>query len=77
MESPHSFRVFPKLDSLMKQEKVTFVDLWQELNSVSNGDIKKITFWPDSHTNAFGTKCISNEIVKQWDQPKYLNKRSN
>jgi hypothetical protein len=69
--NPRSYKVYSKLDSLLNTQNIPFIDLRQEMDSVANGDIKKVTLWPDNHPNDLGTEIISNAIIKQWVKPEY------
>ena len=70
ISNPRTFSVYPKLDSLLSLESIPFIDLRVDLESVSHGDIKKVSLWPDNHPNDLGTETILNGIMKKWYLPK-------
>jgi len=70
ISNPRTFSIYPKLDSLLSLESIPFIDLSVNLESVSQGDIKKVSLWPDNHPNDLGTETIVNGIMKKWYLPK-------
>jgi len=70
VDNPRTYSVYPKLDSLLSIASIPFIDLSVDIDSVSGGDIRKVSLWPDNHPNALGTETIVNGILKKWYEPK-------
>ena len=70
VDNPRTYSVYPKLDSLLSIASIPFIDLSVDIDSVSGGDIRKVSLWPDNHPNDLGTETIVNGILKKWYEPK-------